>query len=84
MEHELKLWLLYWEDLANGKKNFEVRKNDRNYKKGDILVLRAWDNELKCYDTERYKSIRKRVSYLLNGGQFGVEAGYVVMGLADE
>ena len=43
--HELKLDIKYFDDVKNGKKNFEIRKNDRNYKVGDILELRAFDVE---------------------------------------
>ena len=37
--HELKIWPEFFEmDLTV--KPFEIRKNDRNYKTGDILVLK--------------------------------------------
>ena len=37
--HELKIWTEFFEmDLTV--KPFEIRKNDRNYKTGDILVLK--------------------------------------------
>lgn len=38
--HELKLDIKYFEDVKNGKKNFEIRKNDRDFKVGDILKLK--------------------------------------------
>jgi hypothetical protein len=79
MEHRLKVWPQYYEPLARGEKNFEVRRDDRGFQKGDILDL--W-----CYDPESCKyrtSLKKRVSYILTGGQFGIEPGYVVMGLED-
>ena len=37
--HEIKLVSMYYEDVASGKKTFELRKNDRNYKEGDKLHL---------------------------------------------
>ncbi|CAK7048066.1 MAG: hypothetical protein BACD_02360 [Bacteroides rodentium] len=37
--HEIKLASMYYDDVASGKKTFELRKNDRNYKVGDKLHL---------------------------------------------
>lgn len=41
--HELKLDDKYFDEVKSGKKNFEIRKNDRNFQVGDILELRRWD-----------------------------------------
>lgn len=38
--HELKLDIRYFDDVKSGKKNFEIRKDDRDFKVGDILELR--------------------------------------------
>lgn len=55
-----------------------VRKKDRDFKKGDVLVLMDYSiNGKKNSD----RQISKRVSHILEGGQFGIEKGYVVMGL---
>lgn len=40
--HELKLDTKYFEDVKSGKKNFEIRNNDRGFEIGDILELRAF------------------------------------------
>ncbi|ANU48499.1 hypothetical protein ADH76_10085 [Enterocloster clostridioformis] len=37
--HEIKLASMYYDDVASGKKSFELRKNDRHYKVGDKLHL---------------------------------------------
>lgn len=39
MIHELKCEQQYFEAVASGKKTFEVRCNDRNFKPGDFLAL---------------------------------------------
>ncbi|MFP7215891.1 DUF3850 domain-containing protein [Lactococcus garvieae] len=41
--HELKLDIKYFDEVKSGKKNFEIRKNDRDFKVGDILVLKAFN-----------------------------------------
>lgn len=39
MTHYLKIKRAYFEPLINHRKPFEIRKNDRNFKVGDIVVL---------------------------------------------
>ena len=40
---ELKIRQEYLERVLLGEKTFEIRKNDRNYQEGDILVLREYE-----------------------------------------
>ncbi|MGF2004125.1 DUF3850 domain-containing protein [Lactococcus lactis] len=40
--HELKLDIKYFDDVKSGKKNFEIRKNDRDFQVGDVLELKAY------------------------------------------
>ena len=79
MEHELKCWPEYFEKVLDLSKTFEVRKDDRGYQTGDWLIMREWDPVLSRYTG---RSVDRRVSFLLRGGAFGIEAGYVVMGLS--
>lgn len=37
--HFLKLDSKYIEAIENGTKSFEIRKNDRNFKTGDIIIF---------------------------------------------
>ena len=85
-EHTLKCTEAYFDAIERGDKNFEVRRDDRGFQKGDTLVLERF-HPSKGYTgaltTFGIKLIRKTVTYILTGGQFGIEPGYVVMGLAD-
>ena len=91
-EHTLKTWPAYFDAVKRGEKPFEVRRDDRGFQKGDILVLqRTKEHLLHEVETTGYGSnqkpmheMRKRITYVLTGGQFGIEPGYVVMGLEDE
>lgn len=40
--HVLKIWPDSFEAAIDGRKNFEVRVNDRDYRLGDVLVLREY------------------------------------------
>ena len=77
MTHDLKILPKWFEDIKFGLKNFEIRKNDRDYKFGDILVLKEWDGK---HYTGRIAEFR--VGYIYYGnGEYGVEEGYCIMGL---
>ncbi len=77
--HELKTINPFFEDVWSGLKDFEVRKNDRYFKVGDILKLVEY-GESKHY-VPRF--IFKEIKYILKGGQYGISDEYVVLGLKD-
>lgn len=43
MKHELKIWPQFFEPVVGGQKTFEIRKNDRGFQNGDVVILREWD-----------------------------------------
>lgn len=77
-EHHLKTWPVYFRLVKSGAKRFEVRRDDRNFRAGDTLRLREWDPAASAYTGD---VVRVRVTYVLGGGQFGVEPGNVVMSI---
>lgn len=46
MHHKVKILPVYFKAVADGRKTYEVRKNDRNYEEGDAITLQEWDSEL--------------------------------------
>lgn len=77
--HLLKCWPPYYQHVAHMLKPFEVRRDDRPYQPGDHLALHEWTPE----GGYTGRSLMRRVTYVLrNGEQFGVQPGYVVLGLA--
>lgn len=45
MKHNLKILPIYFDLQKDGIKNWEIRKNDRNFQVGDILNLNEWDEK---------------------------------------
>ena len=73
--HTVKIAKMYYEDVKSGKKSFELRKNDRGYKQGDILrMLEYAEGEW----TGREMVVE--VTYLLED-YAGLEEGYCIMAL---
>ena len=76
--HEIKCREPYFREVRCGRKTFEVRKNDRGYQDGDVLILRAWDVDAGFLPAD---PVVCRVTYMLNGGQFGIEQGNCILGI---
>lgn len=74
---ELKTWPEYFEPLLSDDKTFEARVDDRDFAVGDLLILREWD-PAKGYTGRRTE---RRISYILDGDQFGIAKGTVVLAL---
>lgn len=49
MTHDLKITPAHYIDVFDGKRRAELRKNDRPYKIGDCLRLRAWNDSKNEY-----------------------------------
>lgn len=75
MIHSLKLSKKYFDDLQNGVKTFEVRKNDRGYKIGDTLIL----NEIDENNKYTGRVIKAKITYFFS--LFGLATGYCVLGV---
>ena len=73
--HELKNHPSYFQATLDGRKGFELRKNDRDYKDGDILHLREYDIEKHEY-TDREFWVR--VTFIMEHGEW-LAPGYVCM-----
>lgn len=75
--HYVKCETVFFEDVVNDYKTFEVRKNDRDYQAGDDIVLREWDKELQEFTG---REDRVTIIYLLEDYP-GIEAGYCILGI---
>ena len=75
--HELKIKPEYYRDVVSGDKTFEIRKNDRNYQVGDLLVLSEFRN-----GDLTGSCVRCIVSYLIKGSEeLGLDKDWCVLGI---
>ena len=80
MVHELKTWPQYYQAIVSGNKTFEVRKNDRHFEVGDLLILKEYNPTTGEYTG---KQVTKEITYILPGGsQSGIQMDHVVMSLS--
>lgn len=72
MKHELKILNEYLIPILEGKKTFEVRKNDRNYKVGDTIVFPG---------TPLESEKQLQITYILTDKEFpaGIKEGYCII-----
>ena len=76
MKHELKIYPKYFEAIIDGKKTFEIRKNDRGFRVGDRVVLKEWDNIV--YSG---REIHAEIKYILDDKFIGLADGYVAFSI---
>lgn len=75
MIHKLKILPEYYEAVRTSVKTFEVRKNDRDFKVGDTLILREYDVEQQEFTG---RDVRRKISYILDNQSY-LREGYVIL-----
>lgn len=76
--HEIKIAHEYYDDVAAGRKRFELRKNDRNYKVNDSLKM----TEYKAGEPTG-RVLNAVIVYMLED-YTGLEEGYCILGIEME
>lgn len=88
--HRLKTWTRYWDRVSLGEKQFELRKDDRDFQTGDIVVLVEISEE---NGEETGNELVRRITYVLRHDNFysdpkygplaGLTQGYCVFGIEE-
>lgn len=79
--HNLKTWPGPFRQVKMGLKKYEVRKADRDFAVGDVLILQEWDNDALTYTGD---SLRARVVAMTSPGNFGLPIDTCVLGIEVE
>lgn len=69
MKHYLKTWPEFFKQIVCGNKTFEIRKNDRDFEKYDMLRLREWDPTIGVYTGQ---AVTVKVTYIMDLSLFGL------------
>lgn len=62
MEIRKKVDMLFFQEILEGKKKFELRLADFECKEGDILILEEWNTKTSAYTG---RTLKKRVNYVM-------------------
>lgn len=78
--HHLKTWPQYFKLMQLGLKTFEFRRDDRNFRQGDLLILQEWEPDVVTVDAGRFTGrIFKCVVRLVLRDVPGMPEGYCIM-----
>ena len=82
MKHQIKILEQFADAVLDGSKNFEIRKNDRGYRKGDIVEFYPIYNDTKASMLSHPLRGRQfEITYVLQG--WGLQEGYCVFGIKE-
>ena len=84
--HELKTDPLVFDDVVEGRKPFEIRKDDRGFEWGDVLKLRKTKHtgaEMAAGAPLEYVGppLYVYVTYILRGPIYGLADGWVILAI---
>lgn len=74
--HYLKTWPEFFHAVKREEKKFELRKDDRDFQVGDVVILEEWNPEKESYTGNYFDFV---VKHKLSGGQFGLQSGYCIL-----
>lgn len=86
--HELKIKRKYFEEMLSKHKNFELRKNDRDFQVGDLVHFTIVDDKPaqgvlnQLLEKIKYPQMVFRITYVLKDvPEYGLDKDYCIFGL---
>lgn len=64
IQHEIKTEKQYFERVMSSEKTFEIRRDDRGYQTGDVVVMNEVDRRNSATLRETGRSVRVRIKYV--------------------
>lgn len=81
MVHKLKILESYADAILEGRKNFEVRLNDRGYNTGDLVEFKVLHHNGRKFTKHIVAHKTYRITYVHSG--LGMQDNYVVFGIKE-
>ena len=78
VHHDLKTWPDQFREILRDEKRHEFRRNDRDYKRGDLCLLREWSPIPGNYTGDVYLVEILSISY---GPEWGIPDGFAVFSI---
>ena len=83
MTHELRLNINFCDAVYNGRKSYDIRRNDRGFQTWDhikfIPFVPGQTDPEKMYPEHPIKTQEYIITHMMSG--WGIENGYVVLGI---
>ncbi len=79
--HNLKLSIEFCDDVLSGKKNFEIRENDRGFQTGDLIKFTPYGYGGTNNENHEIAKHTYRIKYILNG--WGLKNGFVALAIEE-
>lgn len=73
--HDIRLGDSFFDDVLECRKSFELRKNDRDYRVGDILYMMEFKD-----GRNTGRAVKRKIIYMLEDFT-GLEDGYCILGM---
>lgn len=77
--HDLKTWPIYFDSVVEGRKTLDLRKNDRDFRVGDLLILREYEPDRQAYTG--YVAVAEITHMVLNASEFGLAEGFAALSI---
>lgn len=81
MTHALKTWPIYFDEVINGTKTYELRKEDRPFALGDTVLLQEYTLEDGYTGNEAAFEI---LSILRDKPDMGLKKGYCILSIKEK
>ena len=78
--HELKIWPQFFQTVSDGRQKAEIRRDDRGFEIGDLLILKEWMPDLKKHTN---RECRVRVTDIVHADPAleGIEDGFCLLSI---
>ncbi len=80
--HNLKTVQPFFNEVLAKAKTFEIRKHDRDFRVGDLLILNKYDANKQDH---RFEFCVREITYILQHRDFpeGIQPGFCVLGMKE-